>query len=485
MMKIRRILKVVACLVIMSMVMGSCNRNKNSDEAFQGQLKDLYLKREFNKVEDLVSRMDQPISAELKYLTDSLVDYMDRFRKEFPLTEQDVINRLKDAGIDCSNSRIRGWEKLGQLEYLVMDGMKHYFKNAPYNLVLLNDSLANVAGVEGFNSQDLGDFCVAHINEVLDESKGKRMGSPVCAEKFFIDYTLKVLPGSVTPGSVISAWLPFGVRNSARQSGVKLVESAGLDFKISPEDCPHQTVFLRKMAYDNGGVEFSITSEFICKAQYFEPQRLLQSGFVELPDTVLPFVTERAPHILFSESIRQLADSLTNDSMQPFEMVRQFYYWMDAHIPWARAIEYGLMDNIPQYTLDKMHGDCGMQTLLFMTLCRYKGIPARWQSGWMLHRGNVNLHDWCEVWYAGVGWVPVDVSFKLQNNSDQRVREFYISGMDAFRLAVNTDYGRVLCPSKVWPRSEPLDFQRGEVEWERGNLYFDSWTYKMGVTYLD
>ncbi|MGM0377217.1 MAG: transglutaminase-like domain-containing protein, partial [Bacteroidota bacterium] len=89
-----------------------------------------------------------------------------------------------------------------------------------------------------------------------------------------------------------------------------------------------------------------------------------------------------------------------------------------------------------------------------------------------------------EVWYDGVGWVPVDVSFKLQESEDPRIREFYLSGIDAFRFVVNKDYGRSFCPPKKWPRSEPWDFQRGELEWAGGNLYFDQWNWDMEVKYI-
>lgn len=33
-------------------------------------------------------------------------------------------------------------------------------------------------------------------------------------------------------------------------------------------------------------------------------------------------------------------------------------------------------------------------------------------------------------------------------------------------MIVNTDYGMPLQPEKQYPRSETVDFQRGEVEWE-------------------
>jgi hypothetical protein len=463
-------------------MMVSCINSK-TNSTLPPEWEELYGDRDFTELESRISGLEKPISPDLEYLADSLIDYIDRYRKEYPLKQADVVRALKEKGIEASPALLEHWEKLGQLEYMVMDEGKRYFKNAVYNLILLNDSLAGVAGVTGLNDDDLGAFCVTHVSDVIKKSTMKGVAEPVCREDFLLNYSLAILPGRVTPGSKVSAWLPYGVKDVSRQSGVRLLRSSVPEYKLSSEDCTHQSVFLTQDADENGAAVFSASLRITGTAQYFNPESLLQSRFSELPDSVLPYVTERAPHIIFSNSIKDLADSLTDERMRPFEMVRQFYLWIDENIPWARAVEYGLIPNIPEYTLDHMHGDCGMQTLLFMTLCRYKGIPVRWQSGWMLHPGHVNLHDWCEVWYEGVGWVPVDVSFKLQKSPDKRIREFYISGVDAFRFIVNKDYGGDFCPPKTWPRSEPWDFQRGEAEWEEGNLYFDDWTYDMEVMY--
>ena len=48
-------------------------------------------------------------------------------------------------------------------------------------------------------------------------------------------------------------------------------------------------------------------------------------------------------------------------------------------------------------------------------------------------------------------------------------------------LIVNLDWGRELFPPKQSLRSEPADFQRGEVEVDGQNLYFDQWDYTMKV----
>src|SRR5687767_15490071 len=39
------------------------------------------------------------------------------------------------------------------------------------------------------------------------------------------------------------------------------------------------------------------------------------------------------------------------------------------------------------------------------------------------------------------------------------------------------DYGSPLVPEKRSLRSEPADFQRGEVELDGRNLYYDEWDY--------
>ena len=55
------------------------------------------------------------------------------------------------------------------------------------------------------------------------------------------------------------------------------------------------------------------------------------------------------------------------------------------------------------------------------------------------------------------------------------MRDFFCGHIDPYRLIVNLDYGRALEPPKTSFRSEPTDFQRGEIEIDGHNLYFDDW----------
>ena len=97
----------------------------------------------------------------------------------------------------------------------------------------------------------------------------------------------------------------------------------------------------------------------------------------------------------------------------PYLLARKFFTYVNDNFPWASAREYSTLEDIPAYVLQEGHGDCGMVTLLLVTLCRCAGIPARWQSGFMMHPSGWNLHDWGEVYFEGVGWVPADQSFGI------------------------------------------------------------------------
>ncbi len=77
------------------------------------------------------------------------------------------------------------------------------------------------------------------------------------------------------------------------------------------------------------------------------------------------------------------------------------------------------------------------------------------------------------------------MSFGLQNSEDKKLRDFYLTGIDSYRLIVNADYGQSFDPPKKFFRSEPYDFQRGEVEWDGGNLYFNHWDYQLKIVSIE
>ena len=184
--------------------------------------------------------------------------------------------------------------------------------------------------------------------------------------------------------------------------------------------------------------------------------------------------------------MRELAKEIVGDEKNPYLQAKKIFRWVNDNFPWASAREYSTIENIPEYVVDNKHGDCGQVTLLFMTLCRICGIPTQWQSGFVVHPTWWNLHDWGLIYFEPYGWVPVDQSFGIPTYADTDAeRDYFLGGVDAWRMIVNSDYGQPLYPKKIYPRSETVDFQRGEVEWRGGNLYFPSWDYSLKMQLLE
>ena len=169
------------------------------------------------------------------------------------------------------------------------------------------------------------------------------------------------------------------------------------------------------------------------------------------------------------------------DVTNPLDKVHRVFDWISSHVTWCAELEYSTIPSLSQKGLATRRGDCGVQGMTFITLCRAVGIPARWQSGWITLPTGWNMHDWSEFYVEPWGWLPADPSYGTRDHADARVRDFFCGGLDPYRLIVNLDYDRPLQPAKTSFRSEPNDFQRGEVEIDGHNLYFNEWDWTFQV----
>ena len=391
--------------------------------------------------------------------------------------------------------------------------------------------------------------------------KDIRATSYVDPVKMTVHVLMRVMPDAVPAGEVVRMWLPYP-KEKERQKDIELkrvfigynsnykdldlpevkpvIRFRGLNTKVSKKeslgyacaatDGTLATTFSEdgsqllgsEGAYQGNGyiisspdaarrslyVEMVSNGKDTLKVGYDLSYTSYNQYFANLEEQIKPYDTtsliyktytaERERHIVFTDKIKTLADSLVGEATEPYEKVKRIWCWVTENIPWAGARDYSTIPNIPMYVLKNGHGDCGQVSLLFMTMARYKGVPARWQSGWMVHPGHVNLHDWAEVYYEGVGWVPVDQSFgysggdrdkadttSVLTNDQQMLKFFFSRGLDAYRFIVNDEYGRwaPLYPAKIYPHNDEVDFQMGEAEWRGGNILNGGWKCWMDVDY--
>jgi hypothetical protein len=450
------------------------------------EIKEQFRQGNFTEAEKLIAGFKTAgINDSLLFEIEMLKAKMERIRIDFSKTEAEIKSELAPFFPNLTNEQIQTWELDKSLEIRFIDGQRRYFKRAVRNLFRINAEAKKVwEEKRGIEPDPLDLFCLAHTEKLVQQVKAglNLLENPV---KFRVDFTITLKPDAVPAGETVKCWMPFPRESEPRQKNVQLVSVNAENFQIAGNQNLQRSLYIEKVAVAGEPLIFEYSATFEIAPQYNKIEVSNLKPYDVNSALYRQFTAERPPHIVFPDEITTLADSLTSGLNYPYEKAKAIFYWIDQNIPWASALEYSIMECIPEYVLQNRHGDCGMKTLLFMSMARSVGIPCKWQSGWMLHPGEINLHDWCEVYYQGIGWVPVDQSFGLQNSESQEIREFYLSGIDEYRLVINDDFGISFDPSKKFYRSEPIDFQRGELEWKGGNLYFNLWDYNLEVTKIN
>lgn len=392
---------------------------------------------------------------------------------------------------DVTDEQIANWTENGPLEAKEIDGKLMYYRRTAAGLFLVDPECQKIKwnhdhpdGVETMGKHDQMEY--ANQKAIMDEveATGNHLAAPA---RMKIKFTVTVNADAVPAGETIRCWLPFPRKDVTRQQDVKFISASEEKYKFSKPSCPHSTLYMEKKAVAGEPTVFSEEFEYKIYGEWHKITPDMVKPYDKSSALYKKYTAEREKHIVFSDRLRKIADSLTAGIDNPYLQAKAIFEWVEPNFPWSGAREYSTLENIPEYVIDNGHGDCGQVTLLFCALCRIKGIPTHFQSGWVTDPdGNGGMHDWSEIYFEGIGWVPMDMSFGFRSYAwNEDAKYFFLGGNDTYRLIVNQDYGCELDPKKTYPRSDTVDFQRGEVEWAGGNLYYPMWKYKMEIEHLE
>ena len=474
-------MKTIAFLSIALMLVG-CSSPQTADKQIQLEIRQGNFTLASHLIDSVIAQ--KTITPEEEQLLLFTKDSMRRVAIDFNKDVVDVVSWIKERhGFEPTEAQLNQWENEKVLEYRIIDQQKRYFRNAAPNLFRLSESARGLSNSPKPKSDTPKDSLLisAFENKIPTDKDWKSTLKP---QTMKVLYTLTVKPDAVSDGETVRAWLPYPRQDIARQTNVKFINASQSDYILSDDATAHTSIYMEKHAKAGSPTVFTVEYEFTSQGEWVDFSKIENTDLNDYPAALTEFTGEREPHIQFSEKLKSLTDEVTKNATGTKETVEAIYLYIVENYPWASALEYSTIKNIPEYAIENKKGDCGQVALLLITMLRYKGIPAHWQSGWMMHPGEVNLHDWAEYYIEGVGWIPIDVSFGRADIENSLLpREFFLSGMDSYRLYINNDYSGNFFPKKKYPRSETVDFQRGEVETDSENLYFDKWSYNMQVEY--
>ncbi len=378
-----------------------------------------------------------------------------RLLKSYPYTEEEAFRIAADLMEGFSHEEFLKLAAQGKLDYIIVQGEKRFEKRFVQNLGFSSDE---------YKQRLKQDEKTVKAKNILNERIRKLLkGDDPKTYKIRASVKLKVKQEG---SHHLRVWLPFP-KCGFQTLDVKLISASKNEYFVAENAVPQRTIYFE-------GIE----NEYWVEFEYRIKEWINEIDMNKASDTVAPhlqkFLKEEPPHIVFTPYLRYLAQQIIQGEKNPLVKAKLIYDWITKNVRYSYVKPYAVYENISQYVAENLKGDCGFQALLFITLCRIVGIPARWQSGWYANPIFASCHDWALFHVEPYGWLPVDPSFGGARRDNEDLRNFYFANLDGFRMVANDDFMKDFTPPTKYYRDDPTDNQVGEVENEEGKPEYES-----------
>lgn len=399
------------------------------------------------------SLRDMPHELRRRLYLESLIAAT--MKDDYNLTGEDIIARVSEKYPHFGEAALGLCRERGFADFILRGG-KEYFQNSAVSNIL-GSCERYLRSLEGDTSDPQPNGFRTENIRIMKE-RGSR------AFRFRVRMSLTLSPEAEREGKTLRIHLPYA-RESAEQSEVTFIASSDPAVISS---VGQRTAYIETPCVP--GKEYFVEYSYVNRAVYREadPEKVTN----ELPDG--DFLSEQVPHIVFTPYLRALAASIAGEENNPLLLARRVYMWIAENVSYSYMRHYFCLENIAENAALSRRGDCGVQALLFITLCRILGVPARWQSGCSIRPGHFGDHDWAQFCVAPYGWLYADPSYggSAYRAGDTEALEYYFGNLDCFRLVANSEFQSPFNPPKAYIRRDPYDNQDGEAEYSDEGLFF-------------
>lgn len=459
------------------------DNNENFRFLHAGLPKEIRKKKEMGKFAEAVTVIDRYLTIEeldeaMRKSLQAQREMILRLPLDYPWKKEEAIQEAKKVVPDFTEEEFEHLEEAGKIDWICQEGEIYYFDRFMENLCKTEESYAKRAG-KGADWEEKSYFAEA-IQQMHEQGETRR--------KFLCRHEVKIKDTLFEKGKRVRVYLPLPCACDS-QTEICIEEAEPKPTCITSEGSGQRVIFWEEVMEEQH--PFSVTFSYIRTARYQELEEQnegiiesLKEKNREIAGTVQGNgkgavcendLEEYLPHIAFTPYIRELVQELTKDVETPLEKARCIYDFVTTKVRYSFMPAYFSMENIAENAARNRVGDCGVQTLLFITMCRCAGIPARWESGWAAEPEFCGAHDWARFYVEDYGWLYADPSYggDAFARGDEKRRRHYFGNLDPFRMTANTVFqGKYEVPKEGW-RADPYDNQVGEIEIEDRGLRYD------------
>lgn len=419
---------------------------------------------EWKKAQEAVGRwLEKPVGEALKVRLRYEQYILEELPLEFPYTEKEILKMFQEKIPNFSSEDLRRIEMENLAEWIWVDGEKHYIHNLLRNICDKDEEIQERIGCHEKLPEDKK-LLLAKIREMQE------MGS--ASEKIHLCTSIRLKKEFFYPGMKVKVHLPIPAQ-WYQTSEIEILDYAEGKVTIDDPRSPYRSICFEDTLEENR--TFYVEYQYRIRADYLD--LWTEKGVVNsrtgkdwklTQEAQKAYLKEQYPHIRFTPYLRTLAEEVAGEEKQPLEIARKIYDYITKNVQYSYMKSYSLIPDIPQYCARNLRGDCGVQALLFITLCRICGIPAGWQSGLYANPGYVGPHDWAMFYVEPYGWLYADPSFggSAYAAGDENRRRFYFGNLDPYRMTANHAFQQEFAVKKKFMPIDPYDNQSGEYECE-------------------
>ncbi|MFD2305932.1 transglutaminase-like domain-containing protein [Enterococcus termitis] len=377
---------------------------------------------------------------------------------EYPFDFKEANKMMKDTFKNYDEQELTELKESGKVDWLYIDGKVHFQRRFLMNLIKTQAEYESRLLVKEDNEVDRLRKQELTQNVQLMKANGSR------TVKIHLKSSIKVKKEYERPGEKVRVYLPLP-KACKQVSDIQIVQTTPEATIIATEEEAQRTIFFETILEENQ--VFSVEYTYINHVNYvdLDPEKAAE----QQPEFELH---EQLPHIQFTPYLEQLLEEIIAGESNPIKKARKIYDFITTRVNYSFMREYFTIENISEYAAVNLKGDCGVQAILFITLCRMAKIPAKWQSGLYVSQYYTGCHDWAQFYVAPYGWVFADLSFGggAKRTGDLDRWNYYFGNLDVFRMPANSEIQTDFNPPKAFLRADPIDNQRGEFEYENQGL---------------
>lgn len=422
----------------------------------------------FDKMQKIIEfKLQKDIPEALKKRLIHEKEIIKRMPNEYPLTYPEALEICHNNFIDFKDEELQQLQDENAVEWIYVEGQPQFRADFFDNIIKTRNDYVKRLIDSSKNESRSANFAL--LNQAMKELK----------EKGTLSYYIKLKTGlkinTLASNQKVKVHLPIPIEDYQIKD-FKLLKTMPEARYICNSKHPQRTVYFEENIND-------------CKEYYVEYEYVNEMKYVDLDaKQVLAnqpnfYLQQQAPHIVFTPYLQALAKEIVKDETNNLIKAKLIYEYITTHINYSFVRNYYTIPNIPEYAALGGKGDCGVQALLFITLCRIVGVPAKWQAGLYVTPLDIGNHDWAMFYIAPYGWLHADCSFggSAYRNGDKERWQFYFGHLDPFRMCANSEYQYDLYPPKKYIRQDPYDNQTGEVELEERGMYLSDYDIHLEV----